>query len=105
MACQPAVNVGIFLVVTLQAHAHAPLLVRQPLLVFNLTVAFPAGDLDVNMTLVVKQHVFGHIVYFHPGRWRLGVEILMLFLDLRMFFNNIVVAVQTFFHRRNSRKV
>jgi hypothetical protein len=35
----------------------------------------------------------------------LGVEILVLLLDPGVFFNNIVVAMQTLFHRGNARKI
>ena len=35
----------------------------------------------------------------------MSIEIFMLFLDLRVLFNNIVMAVQTLFHRRNARMI
>ncbi len=68
MTRQPAINIGIFLVVAFQAHPHPPILGRQPLQVFDQSVAFPAGYFFVDMTLVVEQHVFRYVVYFHPGR-------------------------------------
>jgi hypothetical protein len=68
-------------------------------------VAFPAGDFVVDMTLVVEQNVFRYVVYLHPGRGGLRVEILVLLLDLRVFFNNIIVAVQTLFNRRDAREI
>ena len=105
MACQPAINIGIFLVVAFQAHSHLPVFGRQALDIFNLTVAFPAGDLVVNMPLVVEQNVFRHVVYLHPGCRRLRVEIFMLLPDLRVIFDNIIVAVQTLFHWRDARKI
>ncbi len=105
MTRQPAIDVGIFLIMTFQAHPHAPIFVRQPLQVLNLPVAFPAGNFTVDMPLMIEQDVLGHIVDFHPGGGGLGVEILMLLLDPGMFFDDIVMAVQTLFHRRNARKV
>ena len=86
-------------------NSHAPVLVRQSLNVLNLPVAFLAGDFPVDVPLMVEQDVLGHIVDFHPRGRGLGVEILMLLLDLRVFFNNIIVAVQTLFHRRNAREI
>jgi len=68
MACQPAVKVGIFLPVTLDAFAHTPNFLRQALQVLYLTVTFGAGNFLVNVALVIKQHVFGHIIDFYPGR-------------------------------------
>ena len=105
MTGQPAINVGILLLMTFQAHTHLPILGRQPVKVFYLSVAFPAGNFAVDMPLMIEQHVFGHVVHLDPGRGGLGVEILVLLLDPGVFFNNIIVAVQTFFHRRNARKI
>jgi hypothetical protein len=34
--------------------------------VFNLSMAFPAGDFFVDMPLVVEQNVFGHIIDLNP---------------------------------------
>jgi len=105
VARQPAIDIGVFLVVAFQTHSHLPVFERQALQIFNLTVAFQAGDLFVYMALVVEQYMFCHIVYFHPGCRGLGVEIFVFFLDLGMFFNNIIMAVQALFHRRDARKI
>ena len=105
MTGQPAINVGILLIMTFQAHPHAPIFVRQSLQVLNQSVAFPAGNFAVDVALMVEQHVFRYVVYLDPGRRGLGVEILVLLLDPGMFFDDVVVAVQTLFHRRNARKI
>ena len=105
MTRQPAIDVGILFIVTFQAHSHAPFLVRQPLNIFNQPVALPAGNFTVDVSLMIEQDMLGHIIHLNPGRGGLGVEILVLFLDPGMFFYNIVVAVQTLFHRRDTRKV
>ena len=65
---QPAINIDFFLVVAFQAHPHPPILGRQPLKVFYQSVAFPAGYFFVDMTLVVEQNVFRHVIYFYPWR-------------------------------------
>jgi len=54
------------------------------------------------MKLVIKQHVFGHIIDFYPGRWCIGVKVFVFLLDPGMVGNNIFMAVQAFFHRRYS---
>jgi hypothetical protein len=102
MACQPAVEVGIFFSMTLDALTHAPNFLGQALKLLHLSVAFLTGDLAVNMALVIKQHVFGHIIDLYPGRWRLGVKILVFLYYPGMVGNNIFMAVQAFFHRRYS---
>ena len=102
---QPAINIDFFRVVAFQAHPHPPILGRQPLKVFYQSVAFPAGYFFVDMTLVVEQNVFRHVIYFYPWRRGLCVEILVLLLDLRVSFDYVVVAVQTLFHRGNAREI
>ena len=52
-----------------------------------------------------EQDMFGHIVDFYPGGRGIGVEILVLLLNPGMFFDDIVMAVQTLFHRRNARVI
>ena len=89
----------------IDALTHAPVFSRQSLGIFNLPVTFLAGYFAVYMTLVVKQHMFGHIVDLYPGCGRLCVEIPMLDLNPRVIGNNVVVAVQALFHRRYSRVV
>ena len=105
MARQPAVEVGIFLSVALNALTHAPDFLRQPLKVLHLAVTFLADDFAVYMALVIEQHVFGHIVDFYPGRWRFGVKVFVLLFYPGMVGNNIFMAVQAFFHRRYSGKI
>ena len=105
MTGQPAINVGILLIMTFQAHPHAPIFVRQSLQVLNQSVAFPAGNFAVDVALMVEQHVFRYVVYLDPGRGGLGVEIPVLLLDPGMFFDDVVMAVQTLSHRRNAREI
>ena len=68
MARQPAVEVGIFLSVTLNTLTHIPDFLWQALKVLHLSVTFGTGYFAVNMALVIKQHVFGYIIDFYPGR-------------------------------------
>ena len=105
MTRQPAIDVGILFFVAFHTHSHPPVLGRQPLKVLYQSVAFPAGDFFVDMALVVEQDMFRYVVYLHPGSGGLGVEVFVLLLDLRVFFDNIIMAVQTLFHRRYARKI
>jgi hypothetical protein len=87
------------------AFVHVPGFVRQSVVFLNLAVALLAGQVLVDMPLMVEQNVFGYIVHFCPGSRLLRVEIFVLLLDPGMLFNNVVVAVQTLFHRRHPRKI
>jgi hypothetical protein len=55
------------------------------------------------MPLVFKEDMFGEIVNLPPGCWGSGVKIPMLLFYLRMIGNDMPMAVQAFFHRRNPR--
>lgn len=100
MACQPAIHVGALFEMTRDTLIHIPGLMRQPLKVLHLSVTFGTGNFAVNMALVVKQHVLSYIIELYPGCWCIGIEILVFLFDPRVVGNNVVVAVQTFFHRR-----
>jgi hypothetical protein len=99
MARQPAVEVGIFLAVTLDTFTHAPDFLRQTLRFPYLAVTFLTGNFLVYMALVIKQHVFGHIIDFYPGCGCIGVKISVFLLYPGMIGNYIVMTVQAFFHR------
>ena len=102
MARQPAIEVGIFLSVARNTLIHVPGLMRQTLQVLHLSVAFGAGNFAVDVPLVIKQYMFGHIIKLYPGRWRFGVEVFVFLFDPGMVGDDIIMAVQTFFHRRDS---
>ena len=75
---------------------------RQTLQVLYLSVAFGAGNFAVDVPLVIKQHVFGHIIDFYPGRWCIGVKVFVFLLYPGVVGNNIFMAVQAFSHGRYS---
>ena len=102
MARQPAIHVGALLEMTRDALIHIPGLMGQPLKVLHLTVAFSAGDFAVNVALVIKQHVFGHIIELYPGRWCFGVKVFVFLFYPGMVGDNILMAVQTFLYCRDS---
>ena len=65
---QPTVYICLFLFVTFDTRSHAPLLGRQPMKVFNQAMAFLTGYFAIDMTLMIEQHMLGHVVNFNPGR-------------------------------------
>ena len=105
MACQPAIDICIPLKMTGDAIVHIPHFAGQPVQVLHLPVALLAGNLVVDMPLMIEQNVLGNIVHFFPGRWLIGIEIFMFFLDPGMLLDNVVVAVQTQFHGGQSGPV
>ena len=89
----------------LYALSHAPVFSGQALGIFHLPVTLPAGNFAVDMALMVKQHMFGDIINFYPGRRCPGVEITMLDFNPRVIGDDVIMAVQAFLHRRNPRVV
>ena len=87
---------------TFDAEPHLESLSPDPIHGFNLSVAFPAFNFFFDVPFVVEQNMFGHVIYFHPRGRRLGIKIAVLFFDPRVIGDNIVMAVQTFFHRRQT---
>jgi hypothetical protein len=68
-------------------------------------VALLAGNFPVYMTLVIEQYMFREIVYFIPGRRGFRIVIPVFFLNPGVFWNDILMAMKTFFNRRNSRVI
>lgn len=75
------------------------------MLIFHVAMAYRTSDFVINMTLVIKQNMFGHIIDLDPGSRCLGVEVPVFLLDPGMLFDDIVMAVQTLFYRWNAWKV
>ena len=105
MTGQPAIEVGIFFLVTRDTLTHTPNFLRQPVQILHLRVALLAGDFVVDVALVIEQDMLGHIVDLNPGRWRAGVKVFVLLFDPGMVGNNILVTMQAFFHFRYSRMI
>ncbi len=72
---------------------------------FYLPMTLLTRHFFIDVSLVIEEHVFGHIVDFVPGCRAIGIEILMFFLNPGMVGDNIFVTVQAFFHWRNAGKV
>jgi hypothetical protein len=102
VARQPAVKIGVLFLMTLDTLAHAPVFIRQALNILHLTVTFLTGNFAVNVTLVIEQHVLGYIIDFDPGRRCVGVKVFVLLFYPGMFGDNVIMAMQAFFHRRDA---
>jgi hypothetical protein len=89
----------------IDALPHTPYFVRETLRIFHLSVTLPTGYLAVDMALMIKQYMLGHIIYFDPGCGCLGVKIAMLDFNPRVIGNDVIVAVQAFIYRRYSGMV
>ena len=73
--------------------------------VLYLTMAFLTLQTVADMALVVEKNMLGNTVYLDPGGWRSGIIVAVLDLDPGMIGNDVVVAVQAFFHCRQSRMI
>ena len=104
MACQPAIQIGAFLLVTFDALAHTPVFSRQTVLILHLTVTLSAGYFLVDVPLMVKEYMLGNIVDFFPWGGAPGIKIAVLLLNPWVLGNDIVMTVKAFFNRRYTRK-
>ena len=105
MACQPAVHIGTSLLVEFEAFAHTPVFSRQAVLIFHLTVTLLTVHFFVDVPLVVEENVLGNVVDFFPWCGAPGIKIPVFLPYPWMLGNDIVMAVQTLFHRGYTRKI
>ena len=68
-------------------------------------MALLAGNLAVDMALMVEEHMLGYVIDFYPRCRCLGVEIAVFYLNPRVLGEDVVVTVQAFSHRRHSRVI
>jgi hypothetical protein len=99
VASQPTVEVGLSLLVAIYTESHLEHLEAQPVHRLHLAVAFLTGDFLPDMPLVAEENVLGQIDRVLPGSGNSGIKILVLLPDLRMTGNNIIMAIEAFFHR------
>lgn len=69
------------------------------------TVAFLASKIFPYVSLMIEQYMLWEVVHFLPRGGGLVVEIPVLFLNPGMVGNDVLVTVQTLFHRRYSWKI
>lgn len=105
MAGQPTVKVGLLFFMTGDAEAHLKIHPFYPIHPFHGAVTHLTGRSLLYMPLVTEQDVFWEVVCFPPGRGGPGVEILVLFPDLRMIGDDIFMTKKTLLHWRNPRVI
>ena len=105
MTCQPAVKVGLLFPMAINTESHLKAVTLEPLHGLHRAVALLTGNLLPYVALMIEQYMLRQVVDFLPRSRRLGVEIPVLFLDPRMFGNDVLVAVETLFHRWYSRVI
>ena len=64
-----------------------------------------AGNLAVDMALMVEEHMLCYVIDLYPGGRCLGIEITVLYLNPRVLGDDVVVTVQAFFNRRHPRMI
>jgi hypothetical protein len=102
---QPAIHVGAFFTVTVDTLFHAPVLGRQAVLVLHFPMTLLTLNVGADMSLVVEENMLCNTIDLYPGRWCPGVVIAMLDLNPGMICNNMVVTVQAFFYRWQTRMI
>jgi len=104
VACQPAVQLSVFLLVTRDAKTHLEVYRPQPVHGLYLAVAIGAVQLTPNdVRLVIELYVVRHVIDLNPRHRGVGVVMLPFFNNLRVLGNDVVVAEKTFLHCRESR--
>jgi len=103
VTCQPAVQIGLFKFVTFNAESHFKSFSRNSIQGFDLSMAFLTFDFLFNMPLMVEQNVFRNVEDFFPGCRRPGVKIFMFLLNPWVIGDDVLVTVQAFFNRGDSR--
>ena len=84
---------------------HLEAMTLEPVHFLDRTVTFLAGNFFPYVPLMIEQYMLRNVVYFLPRGGRLVVEIPVLFLNPGMVGNDVLVTVQTLFHRRYSWKI
>ena len=105
VACQPAAEIGLFLLVAVNTKPHLKLCALDPVHGFHRSMTLSAFDFTVNVSLMVEQHMFGQDIHFLPWCGRFGVIVPVFFLYPRMFNDDVFMAMHAFFNRRQSRVI
>jgi hypothetical protein len=83
------------------AKPHLEFCVLEPVHGLHLAMTLFAKDFLFDVPFVVEKDMLRQIIHLDPGGRCLGVEIMVLFLDLRVIGNDVFVAVEAFFHSRD----
>jgi len=104
MACQPAAQRALFFLMALDAKSHLKTYSANSVHGFNVSMALDTVYSFSNMPLVFKKDMLRKKIRLFPGNRCLCVKIPVFLLYFRMIDDDILMTVQTLFHRRYSRK-
>ena len=89
----------------INTESHLEAVTLEPVHGLHRAVALLTGDLLPYVALMIEQYVLREIVHPLPWSRRPGVEVPMLLFDPGMVGDDVLVAVQALFHRRESRVI
>ena len=105
MTCQPAVKVGLLFPMAIHTKSHLEAVTLEPLQGLHRPMALLAGNLLPYVALMIEQYMLRKIVHFLPRGGSFVVEIPVLFLNPGMIGDDVLVTVQTLFHRGKPRMI
>jgi hypothetical protein len=105
MTRQPAIQLGIISLMTVDAKAHFEIHRHQAVRLLDISMACGAIDPRFDVRLMVELHVVGNVKNPHPRDRRFRIQAPSLFHDLGMLGNNVLVAEKAFAYLRNPRMV
>jgi len=96
VASEPAVNLSIFLLVTVDAELHLKVHGPQPVHGLHLSMAVRAIELaPYDVRLVVELDMVRYVINLDPGHGHFVVIVFSFFHKLRMLRDDILVAKKT----------
>jgi hypothetical protein len=101
MARQPAIELGVSLLMTIDTKSHLEIHLDQTIHLFYIPMALGTIDPLLDVPLMIELNVVGYIKDSNPGDRNLFFEMGPQLLDLWMLGNNVFVAEQAFPHCRN----
>jgi hypothetical protein len=104
MTCQPAIQVGLFFPVTLDAKSHLKSYLVEPVHGLYRTMARLALYLLFDVPFVIEKDMLREISDFDPRDRCPAIEVLVLLLDFRMIGDHIPMTVEALFYGRHTRK-
>jgi hypothetical protein len=102
MACEPAIQVGLFGTVAIDTEAHLEMNALDPVHGLHRAVTLFATNTLFDVPLVIEDDVFGQIVDLTPRGRGIRIVVLVLLPDLWMVGDDVLVAIEAFLDRRHS---
>ena len=103
MARQPTIQIHLLCPVALDAKTHLETQALKPIRLLDLSMTGLAGDLFFDVPLMVEQYMFGQIEDLHPGSGGVRIIIMVLFLNLGVIGNDVIVTKKALLHWGQAR--